>query len=63
MDKVIGKGETQYFMEDEFLDRAHYMSPEDWDLENYEWVETIIESAILELEEYNKNISPKMVHN
>lgn len=59
----IGKGETQYFMEDEFLDRAYYMTPWDWDLENSEWVETIIESAILELEEYNKNISPKMVHN
>lgn len=60
----IENGVIYYYRNGKLEDKSYYMSPSDWDIEQLsEWSETVINEAIENLYEANKNAPDRMIHN
>lgn len=55
-------GIIEYIQNGSIVDVSYYMTSEDWDVENIEWCDTVIDTAIENLIELNKNVQPRMSH-
>lgn len=60
----IENGVIYYYRNGKLEDKSYYMSPSDWDIEQIsEWSEAVINEAIENLYEANKDVPDKMIHN
>lgn len=60
----IENGVIYYYRNGKLEDKSYYMSPSDWDIEQLsEWSEAVINEAIENLYEANKNVPDRMIHN
>lgn len=60
------KGENgiiKYIRNGKEVDRTHYMTADDWEMDNEEWCDYIIRVAMEDLTELNKDVKPRMIHN
>ena len=58
----IENGIIKYIKNGKVIDKSYYMTAEDWDLENNEWCDAVIDEAVYNLAELNKDVEPKMIH-
>lgn len=58
-----GNGIIKYIRNGKEVDRTHYMTADDWEMDNGEWCDYIIRVAMEDLTELNKDVKPRMIHN
>ena len=56
-------GVIEYIRNGKVITKSYYMTAEDWDLDTSEWLQTVIDIAIENLLDINKDVEPRMVHN
>lgn len=60
----LENGVIYYYRNGKLEDKSYYMSPSDWDIEQLsEWSEAVINEAIENLYEANKDVPDRMIHN
>lgn len=58
-----GKGVVNYYKAGKRLNQTFYFNADDMDVENDEWCDAVIQSAIDELVKYNDKIDQRIIHN
>ena len=60
----LENGVIYYYRNGKLEDKSYYMSPSDWNIEQLsKWSEAVIDEAIENLYEANKNVPDRMIHN
>lgn len=59
----INSGVIEYIQSGKVIDKSYYGSPDDMDIEHYEWCDAVIDSAIDNLTVLNKDLEPRIIHN
>ena len=59
----IQNGVIEYFREGKRIDRSFYFTADDYEIDNSEWCQTVVDEAIFRLRDMNKGVKPVMVHN
>lgn len=59
----IQNGVIEYFKDGRKIDSSFYMNADDYDIENSEWCQTVVDKAIYRLRDLNKDVEPRMIHN
>lgn len=59
----IQNGVIKYFKDGWEIDRSFYFTADDYDIDNSEWCQTVVDEAIHRLRDLNKDVKPRMVHN
>lgn len=60
---VIKNGVIKYIRNGKVVDKSYYMTADDWDVENEEWCDEVITQALDNLEEMNRSIEQRIIHN
>ena len=59
----IERGTIKYIRSGKVKEINYYMNADDMDIENNEWANEIIEQVCVRLNQLNKNIEPRIIHN
>lgn len=59
----IESGKIKFIQDGKVIQTEYYVSPDDMDVENYEWCTIICDDAIRLMRDMNQSVVPKMVHN
>lgn len=59
----IESGKIKFIQDGKVIQTEYYSSPDDMDVENYEWCTIICDDAIRLMRDMNQSVVPKMVHN
>lgn len=59
----IQNGVIDYFKDGKKIDRSFYFNADDYDIDNSEWCQTVVDEAIHRLRDMNKGVKPRMIHN
>lgn len=60
---TITRGTIKYIRGGKVKEIDYYMNADDMDIENNEWANEIIEQVCVRLNQLNKNIEPRIIHN
>lgn len=60
---TITRGTIKYIRSGKVKEIDYYMNADDMDIENNEWANEIIEQVCVRLNQLNKNIEPRIIHN
>lgn len=59
----IENGVIKYIQNGKVVDKSYYMTADDWDVENNEWCDSVINEAMDTLNQINSNVQPRIIHN
>lgn len=60
---TITRGTIKYIRSGKVKEIDYYMNADDMDIENNEWANEIIEQVCVRLNQLNKKIEPRIIHN
>ena len=59
----IENGVIKYIQDGKVVDKSYYMTADDWDIENNEWCDSVINEAMDTLNQINSSVQPRIIHN
>lgn len=59
----IESGMIKFIQNKKVIQTNYYFSPDDMDIENTDWIETICDDAIITMRDMNQSVVPRMIHN
>lgn len=59
----IESGMIKFIQNKKVIQTNYYFSPDDMDIENTDWIETICDDAIITMRDMNQSVVPRIIHN